>query len=115
MEKTISMNDVINMLNKIINEVNTFETTSAHKYNNNYYSFYFRIKNSDKVLGIEVYEDYFSVYCNNYSVDFKHKLSDRDRLTLDRIVLDIKDINENRLIKSFINFIPVTIDDLYNE
>lgn len=114
MEKTISMSDVINMLNKIVGETNTFETTNAHKYDN-YYSFYFRIKNSDKTLGIEVYKDYFSVYVNNYSVDFTHKLSDRDKLTLDRIVLDIKDINENRLVKSFINFIPVTIHDLYNE
>lgn len=115
MEKTISMSDVINMLNKIINEVNTFETISARKHDK-FYSFYFKVKKSDdKILSIEVYENYFSVYCNNYSVDFKHKLSDRDRLTLDRIVLDIKDINEDRLVKSFINFIPTTIHDLYNE
>lgn len=113
----VTINDVIAFIEKAISNKYTM---CAETYITKFCKYEFRIEHGDKFILFLINSDEFEIIGPyNSLIKIKHTLTERERLALESLMIDIKDLNENKTLSLFNNFFndnsQVTINDLDNE
>ena len=101
MEKKIKFDEVIAFIRRAINSKYII---CLHKFGDEYY--FSIIDNKYKEIRIDIYNDHFNIMypSNKGYIRIKHNMTERDRVIVEGIYLDAKDLNEEKAIKAFDEF-----------
>lgn len=102
MVRNIEFNEVIAFIRRAINSKYIIR---LHKFEGKYY-FFCIIDNKDKEISIDIYNNHFDIIypSNKGYVTIEYNMTERDRVIVEGIYLDAKDLNEEKAIKAFDEF-----------